>query len=379
MPDPILVTGGAGFIGANLIRHLLESGAQPRVLDDFSTGRWEHLSAVEHQIEVEEGDVRDLRTLRRAAEGVGAILHLAAVAPGGPRDDEARTLDVNVKGTLDALMVARELRIPLVFASSAAVYGARDACLLHEQMPPEPRTALGVYKLAGENLCRLFHERHGVQTVVLRIFHTFGPFEDGSSPHAGVVARFAHSLAAGKKSVVFGDGLQTRDLVYVSNVCEAFVQALRSRDAKGGFFNVGSGEGIAINLLYQQLCELGGVPCAPARGPARPGDTRHVRAALGHAAKGLCYAPRVRLREGLERTMAWHRERAVAERDRAWFSGQPPAASAAAEKSAPAPAPALAPAPARPPRPAPAAASAQEPDEIEADDIPMLELEELGA
>src|ERR1051325_2638342 len=120
MPDPILITGGAGFIGANLVRQLLEIGALVRVLDDFSSGQWEHLAEIEHRIEIHEGDVRDLRALRRIGEGAGAIVHLAAVAPGHSDEDETRALDVNVKGTLCALMVARELRIPLVFASSSA-------------------------------------------------------------------------------------------------------------------------------------------------------------------------------------------------------------------------------------------------------------------
>src|SRR5262249_10508208 len=154
----------------------------------------------------------------------------------------------------------------------------------------------------------------------------------GRSPHAGVVARFAHALAVGKKPVLFGDGMQTRDFVYVANVCEAIVQALSTPAARGGAFNLGTGESVTVRAIHQILSELTGQRSAPERGPARPGDTRHMRAALGHAAKDLCYAPRVRLREGLERTMAWHREHAAAERDHAWFSSdEVPAATGAAE------------------------------------------------
>jgi UDP-glucose 4-epimerase len=317
--DTILVTGGAGFVGANLVRQILATGSRARVLDDFSTGRWENLAGLEPDVEVLEGDVRDLRTLRQVGSGMRALVHLAALPGTLDGQDEARTLDVNVKGTLCALMVARELRIPFVFASSAAVYG-RDNYLVHEKMPPEPRTPVGAHKLTGEIYCRLFYESHGTPTIVLRIFNTFGPHEDGRSPYASVVARFAHKLVSGGTPTIFGDGSQTRDLVYVSNVCDAILRAVRSVDAAGGVFNIGSGDGVAINLLYNQMAELAGVRRAPSRGPARPTDLRHVRAALGHAMRELRYAPTVRLREGLERTIAWHRGHKQEERAHEWFA-----------------------------------------------------------
>jgi UDP-glucose 4-epimerase len=315
-----LVTGGAGFIGANLVRHLLHEGARVRVLDDFSTGRWENLAEVSNDIEVVEADVRDSRIVRRAVTGTRGIFHLAALPAAVPQKDEIRMLDVNVRGTLCALMAARHARIPLVFASSAAVYGTRDAYLLHEKMPPEPRTQLGTQKLAGENYCRLFAETHGTRTIVLRLFNVLGPWENGAAPHAGVVARFAHALVRGQAPVLFGDGSQTRDFVYVSNVCSAMTRAIRAIDASGEVVNVGNGEGLALNMLYNQLAELAGVKRAPRHAPARPGELRHVRAALGHATSVLKYAPDVRTREGLRKTIEWQRERATKEGKTHWFT-----------------------------------------------------------
>src|SRR5262249_4937904 len=155
--------------------------------------------------------------------------------------------------------------------SSAAIYGARDAFLLHEKMPPEPRTQLGVQKLAAENYCRLFSESHGTRTTILRLFSVFGPWENGASLHAGVIARFAHAFVRGQAPTMFGDGSQTRDFVYVSNVCEAFARAIRAIDAAGDVVNVGSGDAVALNLLYNSMAELCGVSRAPRRAPAKPG------------------------------------------------------------------------------------------------------------
>jgi UDP-glucose 4-epimerase len=318
--ERFLVTGGAGFIGANLVRFLLSAGIRARVLDDFSTGRWDFLREVDGEVEVQEGDVRDLRTLRRAAQGMRAICHLAAASAGQPGCDENRMLDVNVRGTLQALITARELRIPVVFASHAQVYGGRSACLLHERMPPEPATALGAQKLLGEHYCRLFHELHGTRTVALRLFSAFGPFEDGASLRASVVAKFAHAITSGRAPVVFGDGGQTRDLSYVDNVCAAFLLAARAVDVGGEVFNVGSGEGTPILHLLHSLSDLAGSPVRPVRAPARPGDVRHLRAALGHATARLRYATRVRLREGLERTLLWHQSQKHNQRRNDWFA-----------------------------------------------------------
>jgi UDP-glucose 4-epimerase len=348
-----LVTGGAGFIGANLVRDLLSSRAQVRVLDDFSTGRWENLAEVEADIEVQEGDVRDLRALRRSAEGTRAIVHLAALPRTLPDQDETRMLDVNVKGTLCALMVARELHLPLVFASSSAVYGARDACLLYEKMPPEARTPLGTQKLACESYCRLFWESHSTRTVVLRIFNAFGPFEDPQAPAASVVARFAAAMVRGNTPVIFGDGAQTRDFVYVANVCDAIARAVRAVDAGGGVFNVGSGDSVAIKLLYNHLAELTGFRRAPVMAAARPGDLRHLRAALGHTTSVLRYAPRVRLRQGLEDTVAWHRQELERTKRAQWFSPSPPAVHQPVVHDAD--------------------------DDAEVDEIPIYEVEEVSA
>jgi UDP-glucose 4-epimerase len=344
-----LVTGGAGFIGANLARHLLRQGARVRVLDDFSTGRWENLAEIANDIEVVEGDVRDARIVKRAAQGTRGIFHLAALPAALPDKDETRMLDVNVRGTLCALMAARDARVPLVYASSAAVYGVRDAYLLHEKMPPEPRTQLGAQKLAGENYCRLFTESYSTRTIILRLFNVFGPWENGATPHASVIARFAHALVRGQTPTLFGDGSQTRDFIYVSNVCDAMTRAIRAIDAAGETVNIGCGDGLALNLLYNQMAELCGLKRAPRKAPGKPGDLRHIRAALGHATALLKYAPIVRMREGLQKTIAWHKEQAGKENKTSWFT------------------------------PADTAEITLEDPCVEDDDIPIFEVEEVTA
>src|SRR5262249_39063059 len=156
-----------------------------------------------------------------------------------------------------------------------------------------PRTQLGTQKLAGENYCRLFWESSGTPAVILRLFSVFGPWDDGGSPDAGVVARFAHALARGQSAVVFGDGTQTRDFVYVTSVCLAMMRAMQTADAAGDVINIASGEGVAVGSLYNQMAELSGVLQPPKHAPARPDELRHVRAALGHAMSLLRYAPSV--------------------------------------------------------------------------------------
>src|SRR5262249_42897813 len=158
--------------------------------------------------------------------------------------------------------------------------------------------------------CKLFADSHSTRTIILRLFNVFGPWENGASPYASVVARFAHSLVRNQTPTLFGDGSQTRDFVYVSNVCDALCRAIRAIAASGEVLTIGSGDGLALNLLYNQMAELCNIKRAPRRGPGKPGDLRHIRAALGHATSLLKYAPQVRTREGLQKTIAWHRDQA---------------------------------------------------------------------
>jgi len=308
-----LVTGGAGFIGSNLVEALLARGASVRVLDDFSTGKRENLASLEGDLEVVEGDVRDYRAVRRAVEGVEAIFHEAAL-PSVARsiDDPVGSNDVNVRGTLQVILAARAAGVRrVVYASSSSVYGDAPNLPKAETMAPSPLSPYAVQKLAGELYARIALGLFGVEVLSLRYFNVFGPRQDPEGEYAAVIPRFALAALSGKSPTIFGDGRQSRDFTYVANVVEANLRALEApREAVGEVFNVGSGERHTLLDLVRALGKIAGRPEFAARhGPARAGDVRHSQASIEKARAILGYEPRVSFEEGLERTLAWFRSR----------------------------------------------------------------------
>ncbi len=311
----LLVTGGAGFIGSNLVEALLGRGDAVRVLDDFSTGRRENLAEASGwakrgggSFELIEGDIRDLATCRRAVEGVDAVLHQAAI-PSVPRSvrDPVATNAVNVAGTLHLLVASRDASVRrFVFASSSSVYGESPALPKVETMPPVPISPYGLQKLAAETYCRLFHRLYGFPAIALRYFNVFGPRQDPASEYAAVVPRFLAAARTGATPVVYGDGEQSRDFTYVENVVRANLLASEaSEGALGGAYNVACGARISLNDLLGAVGSLAGRPVRARHEEARPGDIRHSLAAIDLAAARLGYRPSVDLAEGLRRT--WER------------------------------------------------------------------------
>jgi UDP-glucose 4-epimerase len=289
----VLVTGGAGFIGASLVRRLRAEGFLVRVLDDLSHGHRERLDGTEAELVV--GDVRSERSVRDAVAGMSAIVHLAAVAPEGGGREERIAHDVNVTGTLNLLAAAMRERVNrVVVASSSSVYGARVPYLLHEDLAPHPSTAEGAQKTAAEGYARLYAERDGLPTVVVRLFSVFGPERT-----TGVVARFVEAARQGEQMVIYGDGSQTRDLLHVDDVAGALCQALQMPGAANRTFNLASGESVAIRHLAAMVSELGGLLAPPRYAAARPGEAHDVRASVAAAASALGFRARVRLRDGL--------------------------------------------------------------------------------
>jgi UDP-N-acetylglucosamine/UDP-N-acetylgalactosamine 4-epimerase len=306
-----LVTGGAGFIGSNLVRKILERGDRVRVLDNFSTGKRENIAALEERIDLQEGDVRDLDACRRACAGADFVLHEAALG-SVPRSvvDPLTSHEANATGTLNMLVAARDARVRrFVYASSSSVYGNSDAPSKVETLPTRPLSPYATGKLAGENYALLFDKVYGLSTVALRYFNVFGPRQDPDSAYAAVIPLFTKSLIAGTSATIFGDGLQTRDFTYVANVVSANLKACESSpESTGRAYNIACGGSISVLDLYGKIADRLGGRIEPRFEPERKGDVRSSRADVSLARRYLGYAPEHDLDRGLDETVRWYRE-----------------------------------------------------------------------
>jgi len=306
----MLVTGGAGFIGSHIVERLVELGRTVRVLDDFSTGRRENIAHLEGRFELVEADVRDIAAVRGAVRGVDTVFHQAALA-SVPRsvDDPITSNGVNVWGTLNTLVASRDAGVRrVVYASSSSVYGDSPELPKNEDMIPSPESPYAVSKLAAEHYCSVFSALYGLECVPLRYFNVFGPRQDPSSQYAAVVPLFVTSLLSGRSPVIYGDGEQSRDFTYVSNVVDANLAAATSTDGVGRVLNVASGSTFTVNELFRRLRDLTGASVEARHVAPRPGDVRHSFADVSRAEELLGFTPGVSFQEGLERTVAWFRD-----------------------------------------------------------------------
>jgi nucleoside-diphosphate-sugar epimerase len=307
-----LVTGGAGFIGSNIVHRLAADGETVRVLDDFSSGRRSNLAGLpKGRVTIVEADLRDARAVDAAARKCDYVLHQGAV-PSVPRSiaDPDATVDVNVTGTLRVLEAARKSKSVrrVVFASSSSVYGDTPTLPKIESMPLQPLSPYAASKAAGESLCRAWTASMGVETTVLRYFNVFGPRQDPRSQYAAVMPRFFAALLAGEAPVIYGDGQQTRDFTYVDNVVEANLRAARTPKAAGEVLNVACGDRVTVAGLASMIGEVLGVPCKPRFEKGRGGEVRHSLAGVERMESILGFRPPVSLRDGLARTAPWYRE-----------------------------------------------------------------------
>jgi UDP-N-acetylglucosamine/UDP-N-acetyl-alpha-D-glucosaminouronate 4-epimerase len=295
-----LVTGGSGFIGHHLVRRLLDDGHEVRVLDNFATGRRERLEGLE--VELVEGDLRSYERAHTAVRGSELVFHLGAL-PSVPRSmqDPLTTSAVNVEGTLNVLLAARDEDVRrVIFASSSSVYGANPALPKREDHQPLPVSPYGVSKLASEHYCRAFTIVYGLETISLRLFNVFGPGQDPLSQYAAVVPRFIDAFASGRRPVVYGDGLQTRDFTFVADVVKAFVAAAETPAASGEVFNVAAGSETSILDLIDVLSGIFGTKLDPQFEPVRTGEIRHSWGDAGKAAQALGWTPSSSLMDALE-------------------------------------------------------------------------------
>lgn len=278
---PILITGGAGFIGSHVSDALLAKGHAVRILDDLSTGKRANLQLQHPRLQLIEGDVADAALVARAVAGCKAVVHLAAVASvQASVEDPVRTHQSNFIGTLNVCEAMRLNGIRrVVYASSAAVYGNNgEGQSITEDTPKAPLTPYAVDKLAGEQYLDFYRRQHGLDPVVFRFFNIFGPRQDPSSPYSGVISIFAERATQGKSITVFGDGEQTRDFLYVGDLVRVILRALELDEVQEGAVNIGLNQATSLNQLLAALEQVVGSLPPVAYGSARAGDIRHSRA-----------------------------------------------------------------------------------------------------
>jgi UDP-glucose 4-epimerase len=299
-----LVTGGAGFIGSNLVRGLLERGDDVRVLDNFSTGNRANLAGLD--VEIVEGELRSYERVHNAVRGREVVYHLGALG-SVPRSvqDPLTSSAVNVEGTLNVLLAARDEGVRrVVFASSSSVYGAQTRLPVDESLPTDPISPYGVAKLAAERYCVSFSRVYeSFETVVLRYFNVFGPRQSPFSQYAAMVPLFITAIAAGEQVTIFGDGEQSRDFTYVANVVDATMRAADAQGANGRIFNVAAGSPASVKDVAAAIGRIVGKPVEQTYAPPRPGDIRNSWADVAAAREVLGYAPSVALEDGLRRTI----------------------------------------------------------------------------
>jgi UDP-N-acetylglucosamine 4-epimerase len=299
-----LVTGGAGFIGSNIVEALVQSGTAVRVLDNLANGKRENLAAFGGRIEWMEGDIRDLEVCKRAVNGVSVVLHLAALG-SVPRSiaDPAISNEVNVNGTLNVLIAARDAGVKrLVFSSSSSVYGENPTLPKHEGLLTIPISPYAVSKLAAESYTRVFSHVYGLETVSLRYFNVFGPRQRADSPYAAVIPLFMQAALERRPLPIDGDGLQSRDFTHVANVVRANLLAATVPGVGGRTYNIACGARYSLLDIVQALGEAAGRDLQCEHRPPRAGDVRHSQADISAAEGELGYRVEVGFHEGLART-----------------------------------------------------------------------------
>ncbi len=304
-----LVTGGAGFIGSHLVEGLLAQGYQVRALDNFATGRRENLAHIATEIELLEGDVCNLTTVRNAVRQVDVVFHEAAL-PSVERSvkNPLESNEVNIAGTLNVLLAARDAGVRrVVYAASSSAYGDSPALPTIETMLPDPLSPYAVSKLAGEQYMKVFTQLYGLSTISLRYFNIFGPRQDPTTQYAGVIAKFMTCALEGKPYPVFGDGEQSRDFTYVENVVQANLLAAEVAFKDSPLLNIACGTRASLNDIIAMVNELTQQKLAAHYGPPRAGDVRHSLADITRAKQTLGYHPMVDIREGLRQTLEWYR------------------------------------------------------------------------
>jgi nucleoside-diphosphate-sugar epimerase len=303
-----LVTGGAGFIGSNIIDELVRRGQQVIAFDDLSSGKEENLSGVAGKIDLRIASITDLAVLQSACVGVDYVIHLAA-RTSVPRSvaSPIETNHVNIDGTLNVLVAARDAKVRrIVFAASSSAYGETAELPKKETMPAAPISPYGVTKLAGELYAQVFGRAYGLENISLRYFNVFGPRQDPNSQYSGVLSRFMLAVLRGESPVIYGDGEQSRDFTYVANVVDATLRACDAKGSSGLVLNGGTGARITLNHVIRLLEKITGKKIQPKYEPPRTGDIKDSQADISLARSVLGYNPSIDFETGLKLTWDWY-------------------------------------------------------------------------
>ena len=304
-----LVTGGAGFIGSNIVDELVRRGHEVVVLDDLSTGAEANLAGVRAKIDFRVASIVDLATVQSACHKTDYVIHLAA-RTSVPKSvaDPLETNQVNIDGTLNVLVAARDAKVRrIVYAASSAAYGETPALPKAETMPAEPISPYGVTKYVGELYAQVFGRVYGLENASVRYFNVFGPRQDPTSQYSGVLSRFMLAAIEGSPLTIYGDGEQSRDFTYVDNVVDETLRACEASGASGKVFNGGTGVRITLNQVVKLLEKVAGKKLAVKYDPPRTGDIRDSQADISLAKRILGYSPLVMFEEGLARTWEWYK------------------------------------------------------------------------
>lgn len=300
-----LVTGGAGFIGSNLVERLLEKGEEVRVLDNFATGRRQNIEGLENDIELVEGDLLSYERVHNAVKGCDYVFHLGAL-PSVPRSvqDPLTSANVNIIGTLNVLLSSRDEGVRrVVFAASSSAYGANAELPKREELKPMPISPYAVSKLAGEQFCQAFSSVYDLETVALRFFNVYGPRQDPHSQYSAVIPKFISALMNDDQLTVFGDGTNSRDFTFVSDVVEGIIAASSAPGAAGRMFNTACGQRHTLLTLISSLEDIMGKKARVQFVESRPGDVPHSMADVSAAREVLGWTAQWSLTDGLARTV----------------------------------------------------------------------------
>jgi nucleoside-diphosphate-sugar epimerase len=303
-----LVTGGAGFIGSNIVDELVRRGHEVVVLDDLSSGKELNLAQSEKEIDFRLGSITDLATTQEACQGVDYVVHLAA-RTSVPRSvkDPIESNKVNIDGTLNVLVAARDANVKrFVYAASSSAYGESPCLPKVETMAPVPISPYGVTKFVGELYAQVFGRVYGLENACVRYFNVFGPRQDPTSQYSGVLSRFMLGVLKGQPLVVYGDGEQSRDFTFIENVVDETLRACEVPEASGKVFNGGTGARITLNNVLRLLEKITGQTLQAKYEPPRNGDIRDSQADISLARNILGYEPKVQFEEGLKRTWEWY-------------------------------------------------------------------------
>ena len=303
-----LVTGGAGFIGSHIVDALVAEGCDVVVLDDLSSGSLSNLEHIKNKITFYKGTIQDQKILMKASENCEVIFHQAAmVSVTKTVDNPVDSAFINDLGTLFVLESARQNKVKrVVLASSSAVYGDDPLLPKHENMPLKPMSPYAVQKLTGELYARIYYDLYGLETVCLRYFNVYGPRQDPSSPYSGVISIFMTKAVSKKPPLIYGDGEQYRDFVFVKDVVKANLLAATEDDAAGQIFNIGTGKHVSINSLWDMISLFSGLKIEPEYIPSRPGDIIESVASIEKAKSALGFEPDYLFEKGLEIAFKWY-------------------------------------------------------------------------